>query len=65
MTNACTCGHDRTAHQHMRSGSDCALCADGECNRFRGESPAKRWLTRVVGSVIRPDAEPVSRRDAA
>jgi len=28
---ACTCGHGKRAHQHYRSGSDCALCS---CQKF-------------------------------
>ncbi|RFU21316.1 hypothetical protein D0Z06_11060 [Geodermatophilus marinus] len=28
----CTCGHARTAHEHYRRGSDCALCT---CERYR------------------------------
>jgi hypothetical protein len=35
----CRCGHLRDAHEHYRSGTDCALCA---CPRFRAAAgPAK------------------------
>ena len=27
----CTCGHTRTAHQHYRRGTDCAVC---NCGRY-------------------------------
>ncbi|MEI5676361.1 MULTISPECIES: hypothetical protein [unclassified Nocardioides] len=30
----CRCGHPRSAHRHLRRGSDCALCP-GTCPRFR------------------------------
>lgn len=30
----CRCGHERTAHEHYRSGTDCALCGAGQCDRF-------------------------------
>lgn len=26
----CSCGHDHDAHEHYRSGSDCALCSCAE-----------------------------------
>lgn len=32
----CRCGHDFAAHQHYRRGTDCGLCPEGECGRFRG-----------------------------
>jgi hypothetical protein len=32
----CTCGHGRTAHEHYRRGTDCALCT---CARFRKNRP--------------------------
>lgn len=41
----CKCGHDRSAHEHYRGGTDCALC---ECNRFRGPDPLRaawQWIT--------------------
>ncbi len=28
---ACACGHGKTAHEHYRRGSDCALC---DCRRY-------------------------------
>ena len=40
--HACaTCGHGRRAHEHYRSGSDCALC---DCRRFR-----RPLLRRLLG----------------
>ena len=32
---SCLCGHGERAHEHYRRGTDCALCAAGECIRFR------------------------------
>ncbi|MCZ2803710.1 hypothetical protein O2W18_01165 [Modestobacter sp. VKM Ac-2983] len=29
----CSCGHQSTAHQHYRKGTDCALCG---CAKYRG-----------------------------
>ena len=37
----CVCGHDRQAHRHYRSGSDCALCS---CPRWR--RPLFWWFRR-------------------
>ena len=31
LLSTCRCGHDRTAHQHYRAGTDCGLC---DCVRF-------------------------------
>ena len=31
LLSTCRCGHPRTAHQHYRAGSDCALC---DCPKF-------------------------------
>ncbi|KAA1425826.1 hypothetical protein F0U47_15870 [Nocardioides antri] len=31
----CVCGHPRKAHEHLRRGTDCALCPAGGCSRFR------------------------------
>jgi len=28
---ACMYGHGRSAHQHYRSGTECALCSSGQC----------------------------------
>jgi hypothetical protein len=38
----CRCGHGRTAHQHYRSGTDCALCT---CARFSRPLLARLRLT--------------------
>jgi hypothetical protein len=39
----CVCGHDRSAHEHYRAGTDCALCES--CNRFR-PARSRRWKWR-------------------
>lgn len=31
----CRCGHTHEAHEHLRRGTDCALCAPGDCKKFR------------------------------
>jgi hypothetical protein len=31
----CRCGHSRAAHEHLRRGTDCALCPVTACNRYR------------------------------
>jgi hypothetical protein len=40
----CGCGHVKTAHEHYRRGSDCALC---DCARYR------RPLLRRLGLLAR------------
>ena len=35
----CVCGHPYRAHEHLRRGSDCALCGAEVCPRFR----RRRW----------------------
>jgi len=37
----CWCGHDRDAHSHYRSGTDCALC---QCQRW---APPRWWRLRM------------------
>lgn len=42
----CKCGHDRSAHEHYRKGSECALCpADHPCSGFRPTT----WWGRLRG----------------
>lgn len=31
----CTCGHQRVAHEHFRSGTDCAFRDTCGCDRYR------------------------------
>ncbi|KNA89727.1 hypothetical protein ABW18_18710 [Gordonia jacobaea] len=33
--STCRCGHPRAAHEHFRSGTDCAICGPEKCPRFR------------------------------
>jgi hypothetical protein len=42
----CVCGHDRSAHEHYRSGSECALC---DCGRYREQ----RIRTLIKGLASR------------
>ena len=41
----CRCGHALAAHEHLRRGSDCSLCARGTCRAFRS---AYGWRTRLL-----------------
>ncbi len=34
-SDMCRCGHQRVAHEHFRAGTDCSLCAPGDCSSFR------------------------------
>jgi hypothetical protein len=36
----CVCGHAKDAHEHYRKGTDCAVCAAGECIAFAPGNPA-------------------------
>lgn len=36
LPSTCRCGHARTAHQHYRAGTDCALC---DCMKFQLHLP--------------------------
>ncbi len=52
----CDCGHERAAHMHYRSGSDCAICPPGECLRYNG--PKRPWWSFFSW---RPDADASDR----
>jgi hypothetical protein len=41
----CRCGHELTAHEHYRAGTDCAQC---DCARFRDRQPLPAALKRLV-----------------
>jgi hypothetical protein len=43
--SACRCGHDRSAHQHYRHGTDCSLC---DCKRFRRQARRAKTITIQV-----------------
>lgn len=47
----CRCGHDRAAHDHYRTGTDCAICGKSTCPRFRSRD---RW--RLDWSGLKPRA---------
>jgi hypothetical protein len=40
----CVCDHARRAHEHLRKGTDCALCGAETCPRFR----RRRWWRRAA-----------------
>lgn len=43
-TDTCVCGHAREAHEHLRRGTDCALC---DCPRFRKDRSGSRATTAL------------------
>lgn len=51
----CQCGHPRAAHEHLRRGSDCSLCAPGSCLRFRSTTSVWQRIAALT---------PWHRRDA-
>ncbi|HCS57085.1 MAG TPA: hypothetical protein DIW80_07485 [Gordonia polyisoprenivorans] len=44
----CRCGHPRSAHDHLRAGTDCALCGASGCSRFRRP---RFWHRRGPGAA--------------
>jgi hypothetical protein len=38
----CVCGHPLRAHEHLRRGTECAVCGPDTCPRFR----RRRWWRR-------------------
>ena len=46
----CVCGHPREAHEHYRSGTDCALCGRSHCGRFRAVGSLRARLSRLLGA---------------
>lgn len=51
----CRCGHARSAHEHYRRGTDCALCGRDLCPNYR---PATPWYRRLLGQNETPPAPP-------
>lgn len=56
----CACGHDGSAHEHFRPGTDCALCRPEQtCSKFRRASSRMRaMLRRAARGGLTP--EPVA-----
>lgn len=48
----CVCGHSRSAHEHYRRGTDCALCSLEGCAKFTEPKTA-------------PTVAPVNTQEAA
>jgi hypothetical protein len=48
----CRCGHRRHAHEHYRSGTECALCPD--CPRFRLAPGLAGRLAATLRRHLRP-----------
>lgn len=44
LLSTCRCGHDRSAHEHYRAGTDCGLC---DCVRFVPRVPRVPFLGRA------------------
>ena len=55
---ACMYGHGRSAHQHYRSGTECALCSSGQCARYRCANPLRRLGAPSLGSVSTAEMNP-------
>ncbi|GII22417.1 hypothetical protein Pme01_20140 [Planosporangium mesophilum] len=51
LAGPCVCGHDRQAHEHYRSGSDCALCVSPRCDRFRPQRAGR--LATLARRILR------------
>lgn len=47
----CQCGHERAAHEHYRSGTECAQCPPGACPRYKG--PRLSWWRKVIPAGFR------------
>jgi hypothetical protein len=45
-TRLCQCGHNRDAHRHYRTGSDCALCG---CPRWS----SRRMVCQLIRQLAR------------
>ena len=52
----CVCGHERSAHRHFRSASDCALCAADVCVRYRPAQPVRSRIRRLLARLRRRPA---------
>ena len=52
LRRSCRCSHARAAHEHYRSGSDCAQCG---CERYRAGFVLTVALGTPVPEVITPD----------
>ena len=49
----CKCGHSRGSHLHYRKGTDCGVCQNGECTRFRRSTPRVAVLSSLLKSITR------------
>lgn len=59
----CQCGHARTAHEHYRPGTDCALCGVEVCRSYDGPGPS--WWLRLLPSSRRATGRPAPRDGGA
>jgi hypothetical protein len=50
-TTSCVCGHEESAHEHWRRGSDCGICGGGSCPSFRRRGGALHRLLRLLRLV--------------
>lgn len=44
-SDECVCSHARTAHEHLRKGTDCALC---ECAEFRSATGVRGFFAKLL-----------------
>jgi len=54
----CRCGHICDAHQHFRPGTDCGLCAQGNCQKYRRRNARRAQPDRLATSASRPTRRP-------
>jgi hypothetical protein len=48
----CRCGHDRTAHEHFRPGSDCGACGPRSCARYAPARPVRPVLAATLIAAL-------------
>lgn len=47
-SESCVCGHSHEAHEHYRSGNDCASCPRGSCLRYRDTQSLGTRVSRLL-----------------
>jgi hypothetical protein len=65
MYSTCLCGHDRSAHDHYRGGTDCAACSDRQCRAFRSDTLIGRSMNRLISGRSHQAADADSSVGAA
>ncbi|MFT4110160.1 hypothetical protein [Propionicimonas sp.] len=44
--DVCVCGHPKSAHEHYRKGTECALCDVSVCGAYRPAKGKRSWFQR-------------------